>query len=70
MNRFYIMRLPKRGKTFGRITFHAQVTQCLGAIQPGWWYLVVAKPTLSLSKFPQKQVRNKKSGKNAIHAVL
>ena len=30
---FYIMRLPKRGRQFDRITFHANVTQCLGALQ-------------------------------------
>ena len=28
--RFYIMRLPRRGLTFERITYHANVTQCLG----------------------------------------
>jgi hypothetical protein len=28
--RFYIMRLPRRGLTFDRITYHAKVTQCLG----------------------------------------
>ncbi len=28
--RFYIMKLPRRGLTFDRITFHRDVTQCLG----------------------------------------
>lgn len=27
--RFYIMRLPRRGLYFDRITYHAKVTQCL-----------------------------------------
>lgn len=27
--RFYIMRLPRRGMAFDRITYHAQCTQCL-----------------------------------------
>ena len=30
--RFYIMRLPRRGLTFDRITYHASVTQCLGEV--------------------------------------
>lgn len=30
--RFYIMRLPRRGLTFDRITYHAKVTQCLGEV--------------------------------------
>lgn len=33
--RFYIMRLPRRGRTFERITYHAKVTQCLGGLQVG-----------------------------------
>lgn len=28
--RFYIMKLPRRGLTFDRITYHDNVTQCLG----------------------------------------
>lgn len=28
--RFYIMKLPRRGLTFDRITYHKDVTQCLG----------------------------------------
>lgn len=30
--RFYIMKLPRRGLTFDRITYHASVTQCLGEV--------------------------------------
>lgn len=30
------MRLPRRGRTFERITYHAQVTQCLGCLQVGY----------------------------------
>jgi hypothetical protein len=32
--RFYIMRLPRRGLKFHRITYHAQCTQCLGGLNP------------------------------------
>ena len=32
--RFYIMRLPKRGLRFHRITYHQQCTQCLGGLRP------------------------------------
>ena len=32
--RFYIMQLPRRGRTFHRITYHADVTQCLGGLDP------------------------------------
>ena len=32
LGRFYIMQLPHRGLQFDRITFHANVTQCLGAL--------------------------------------
>lgn len=28
--RFYIMKLPRRGLSFDRITYHDNVTQCLG----------------------------------------
>eukprot|EP00887_Chlorella_sp_A99_P000122 scaffold16.g122.t1 len=50
--RFYIMRLPPRGRRFSRITYHARVTQCLGGVQPRAWYLGVAVPTLSLDRPP------------------
>jgi hypothetical protein len=36
--RFYIMQLPGRGLWFDRITFHANVTQCLGAAGHDTWY--------------------------------
>lgn len=54
-NRFYIMRLPRRGLTFDRITYHADVTQCLGGLTPGDWYLAVASPTGSVQQFPTQQ---------------
>lgn len=50
--RFYIMKLPRRGLTFDRITYHNNVTQCLGSVQPEPWYLVVAEPTGSVEEFP------------------
>ncbi|KAI3425304.1 hypothetical protein D9Q98_009069 [Chlorella vulgaris] len=54
--RFYIMRLPRRGRTFERITYHAQVTQCLGCLQPASpWFLVVSRPTLSVAQHPRQQ---------------
>lgn len=34
VRRFYIMRLPKRGLRFHRITYHAKCTQCLGGLNP------------------------------------
>jgi hypothetical protein len=53
--RFYIMRIPRRGLAFSRITFHADVTQCLGGLQPRPWYLVVAAPSGSVAAHPQQQ---------------
>lgn len=50
------MRLPQRGRRFHRITFHAKVTQCLGSLQPGHWYLTVAKPTMSVEQYPKQEV--------------
>lgn len=44
--RFYIMRLKDRELKFRTITHHASVTQCLGAIGGGTWYLGVAKSTV------------------------
>ncbi|PSC74878.1 ureidoglycolate hydrolase [Micractinium conductrix] len=53
--RFYIMRLPRRGRRFERITYHARVTQCLGVLQPASpWFMVVAAPTLSVERYPQQ----------------
>jgi hypothetical protein len=52
--RFYIMRLPHRGDSFDRITYHENVTQCLASTgadgQP--WYIAVAEPTFSTAHFP------------------
>jgi len=42
--RFYLMRLAPRGLTFDRITFHAKVTQTLGAMGGRDWYMAVAAP--------------------------
>lgn len=56
--RFYIMRLPRRGLDFSRITYHASCTQCLGGLQSSTgtspWYIVVAAPTGSVSQYPQQ----------------
>lgn len=54
--RFYIMRLPHRGRCFERITFHGGCTQCLGALAPAQpWFLVVAAPSGSVQRRPAKQ---------------
>lgn len=54
--RFYIMDLPRRGLSFSRITYHADVTQCLGGLNPPQhWYIVVAAPTGSVADYPQQQ---------------
>jgi ureidoglycolate lyase len=42
--RFYVMRLPRRGLTFDRITRHRRVTQCLAAVGGQPWYIAVAPP--------------------------
>eukprot|EP00873_Tetraselmis_striata_P007767 jgi/Tetstr1/428031/TSEL_001815.t1 len=52
--RFYIMRLPTIGTTFNRITYHQDVTQCLGCLTPHPWYIAVAAPTSSLEAYPQQ----------------
>uniref|UniRef100_A0A7N0UF42 Ureidoglycolate hydrolase n=1 Tax=Kalanchoe fedtschenkoi TaxID=63787 RepID=A0A7N0UF42_KALFE len=44
--RFYIMRLTERKLKFSTITHHASVTQCLGAIGGGVWFLGVARPSI------------------------
>lgn len=46
--RFYIMRLPARGLSFTRITYHAQCTQCLGSLQGQSWFIAVAPPSPQL----------------------
>lgn len=48
--RFYIMKLEKRSLKFSTITHHAKVTQCLGSIGGGVWYLGVAKPSIVETK--------------------
>jgi ureidoglycolate hydrolase len=42
--RFYIMRLPRRGRTFWKITRHVQCTQCLGSLEGKEWLMAVAPP--------------------------
>eukprot|EP00898_Chlorokybus_atmophyticus_P001792 jgi/Chlat1/2613/Chrsp178S02461 len=42
--RFYIMRLPRRGRVLDRITHHAKVTQCLGSLGDQSWYMAVCPP--------------------------
>jgi ureidoglycolate hydrolase len=42
--RFYIMRLPKRGRTFRKITRHVRCTQCLGSLEGKEWLIAVAPP--------------------------
>ncbi|KAI3721356.1 hypothetical protein L2E82_32365 [Cichorium intybus] len=44
--RFYIMNLQARPLKFSTITHHAKVTQCLGLIGGGVWYLGVAKSSI------------------------
>lgn len=43
--RFYIMKLPHRGRKFQRITRHQHCTQCLGAIANQPWLMAVAPPS-------------------------
>ncbi len=40
--RFYIMRLPDRGRRFHHITRHRQCTQCLGSLEGKEWLMAVA----------------------------
>jgi ureidoglycolate lyase len=42
--RLYIMRLHERGLSFGRITRHGKVTQCLAAMGGKSWLIAVAPP--------------------------
>ncbi|KAB5538913.1 hypothetical protein DKX38_016446 [Salix brachista] len=48
--RLYIMKLEKRAPKFPAITHHANVTQCLGSIGGGVWYIGVAKPSIVETK--------------------
>jgi ureidoglycolate hydrolase len=43
--RFYIMRLPHRGRSFHKITRHQRCTQCLGSLEGKEWLLGVAPPS-------------------------
>ncbi|MBW4690733.1 MAG: ureidoglycolate lyase [Lyngbya sp. HA4199-MV5] len=43
--RFYIMRLPHKGRKFSVITRHHQCTQCLGSLEGKSWLIAVAPPT-------------------------
>ena len=42
--RFYIMRLQKKGRKFGKITRHVECTQCLGSLDGQDWLMAVAPP--------------------------
>ena len=53
--RFYIMRLRDKTMSFDTITFHAQVTQCLGALGDQPWYMAVSAPTKDVGKFPRRE---------------
>ena len=44
------MKLEKRSLKFSTITHHAKVTQCLGSIGGGVWYIGVAKPSIVETK--------------------
>lgn len=45
--RFYLMRLPYRGRRFHTITRHRKCTQCLGALAGQPWLIAVAPPPAS-----------------------
>lgn len=50
------MNLPRRGLSWSRITYHAQVTQCLGGLNPPQpWYIVVAAPSGSVAEYPKQE---------------
>lgn len=48
--RFYIMRLPKRGRKFHQITRHVQCTQCLGSLEGKEWFIAVAPPNNHINR--------------------
>lgn len=52
--RFYIMKLPHRGDSFDRITYHAEVTQCLAStgVDARPWFIGVAAPTFTTAAGP------------------
>ena len=43
--RFYIMRLEKKGRKFGKSTRHVQCSQCLGSLEGKDWLMAVAPPS-------------------------
>ena len=53
--RFYIMRLRDKTMSFDRITFHARVTQCLGALGDAPWFMAVARPTMDVAAYPTRE---------------
>jgi ureidoglycolate hydrolase len=53
--RFYIMRLREKTMSFDRITFHARVTQCLGALGDAPWFMAVARPTMDVAAYPKRE---------------
>ena len=53
--RFYIMRLRDKTMSFDRITFHARVTQCLGALGDAPWFMAVARPTMDVAAYPKRE---------------
>jgi ureidoglycolate hydrolase len=48
--RFYIMRLPHKGRKFSVITRHHHCTQSLGSLEGKDWLIAVAPPNSMLSK--------------------
>jgi len=53
--RFYIMRLNATGTSFNSITYHADVTQCLGGLSSEPWYMAVAAPSGSVEAYPTQE---------------
>lgn len=45
--RFYIMRLPNRGRQFHTMTRHQRCTQCLGSLAGQSWLMAVAPPSVT-----------------------
>ncbi|BFI03317.1 hypothetical protein MPTK1_1g02780 [Marchantia polymorpha subsp. ruderalis] len=61
--RFYIMNLKDRKHlTFGNITHHARVTQCLGSIGGHTWYLGVAPASVIEHQGDEQDVVRASSG--------
>ncbi|MEM7648145.1 MAG: ureidoglycolate lyase [Cyanobacteria bacterium P01_A01_bin.70] len=50
--RFYIMRLPTKGRQFGAITRHQRCTQCLGSLNGISWLMAVAAPSAASEPEP------------------